>query len=114
MIKFEDLTPSYQRFILGKMDVDYRAGDNIVLEVFKNGTACITIGYHHCSGSAGLNPHGLQNDNLHKGRYKTPYFAYKNVHIYKSVEAALAAYNKWLEHREENIQASCDMYKDKE
>ena len=94
-ISFNNLKPYYQQFNLGRYETEYRAESDIILTVYSNGSCDITAGL----GSNNL--HGLQNEDLHKGKYKTPYFAYKCIPRFKTVKDAEWYFNKWLSQRKE-------------
>lgn len=89
-IKFENLQISSQVFyFIETITTEYRCDARIFLTVNIDGTAYITAGH------GTNNVHGLQVEDLHKGAYITPYFAYKNITLYPNVDAALNAYNEW-------------------
>jgi hypothetical protein len=86
--------------ISNEMNTEYRMGGRILLHVFPSG---------QCQISCGLgtnNVHYLQNRDLHKGRWKTPYFAYKAAVQFSNVEVAELYFKKWLLVRDENLEAT--------
>lgn len=101
-MKLDELTPVYQRYILGEYKTEGHTKGTIVLEILEDGSAFITIGNFYCD-SEGLNVHGLITIDLHKGKYKVPYFVYKSATKFVDADEALEAFSKWLEHRKENL-----------
>jgi hypothetical protein len=89
-IKFENLEISSDvHYYIETLDTDYRTNADIFLTVRTSGKAHISAGINS------NNPHFLQNNDLHNGEFKTPYFAYKSILVYPNVDTALAAYNQW-------------------
>ncbi len=89
-IKFENLKISSDvHYYIETLTTEYRTNARIFLTVQVSGKAYIT------AGKGSNNEHGLQVNDLHKGKYTTPYFSYKNISLYPSVDAALEAYNEW-------------------
>lgn len=99
-IKFEDLTISSDiHYYIETLDTEYRSNARIFLTVKPSGDAYISAG----KGSG--NEHGLQVEDLHRGKYKTPYFAYKNFTLYPNANSALRAYNEWKKRLPELLKA---------
>ncbi len=91
-VVFSDLKVSSEvHYYIETLTTEYRGDARIFLTVKPNGNAYIT------AGMGTNNVHGLQEKDLHKGKYTPPYFAYKCIHLYESVDVVLARYNAWKE-----------------
>ena len=96
MIKFDELKPYVQKFILGEYETEGRHKSKITLIVHGNGVSEIWAGL----GTG--NPHGLQN---YLKEFRTPYFEYKNCTKWSTPQEAVAMFNEWIKIKESNFKA---------